>query len=46
MKLTERAAYLKGLSEGFDLNSDKPMNKLINEMIALVGDMAKKNRIA
>ena len=42
MKLTERAAYLKGLAEGFDLDTTKPKNKLINDMIILLGEMAEK----
>ena len=42
MKLTERAAYLKGLAEGFDLDTTKPKNKLINDMITLLGEMAEK----
>ena len=42
MKLTERAAYLKGLCEGFDLDTTKPKNKLIRDMITLIGEMADK----
>ena len=40
MTLSERAAYLKGLCEGFDLDTTKPKNKLINDMITLLGEMA------
>ena len=42
MTLSERAAYLKGLCEGFDLDTTKPKNKLINDMITLLGEMAEK----
>ncbi|MBQ8508509.1 MAG: hypothetical protein IJ493_01240 [Clostridia bacterium] len=42
MKLTDKAAYLKGLAEGFDLSPSKPKNKLILEMINLITEMADK----
>ena len=40
MNLTERAAYLKGLSEGLDLDKSKPEGKLIDAMLELIYDMA------
>ena len=42
MDIKEKAAYLKGLYEGFGLDATKPEGKLINELIALVGEMAEK----
>ena len=42
MKLTDKAAYLKGLAEGMALDTAKPKNKLIVELLTLVGDMADK----
>ncbi len=41
MTLTEKAAYLKGLTEGLGLDSAKPETKIINELIALTEDMAR-----
>ena len=40
MSLSERAAYLKGLSEGLDLDKSKPEGKLIDAMLELIYDMA------
>ena len=40
MTLTERAAYLKGLSEGLELDTSKPEGKLIDAMLELIYDMA------
>ena len=42
MDINEKAAYLKGLYEGFGMDSSKPEGKLISELIALVGEMAEK----
>jgi len=39
-KLTDKASYLKGLADGMKLNTDKDANKLLLEMLSLVGDMA------
>ena len=40
MTITENAAYIKGLSEGLNLDTTKPEGKLISEMIKLISDMA------
>ena len=40
MKLTEKSAYIKGLMEGLDLDSDKKEIKLIKELVDLVDDLA------
>ena len=40
MKLTEKAAYIKGLMEGLDLDSDKKEIKLIKALVDLVDDLA------
>ncbi|MBR2340289.1 MAG: hypothetical protein IKA74_05595 [Clostridia bacterium] len=40
MTITENAAYLKGLSEGLNLDTAKPEGKLIGELINIVSDMA------
>ena len=40
MTVTEKAAYLKGLAEGLNLDSDKPETKLINAMIDVIDEMA------
>ncbi len=40
MTVTEKAAYLKGLAQGIDLDADKPETKLINAMIDVIDEMA------
>lgn len=40
MSIAQRAAYLKGLSEGLDLDSSKPEGKLIEAMLDLIYDMS------
>ena len=42
MKLTEKAAYLKGLCEGLKPDTDKPEGKLILELINTVSEMAEE----
>ena len=40
MTVTEKAAYLKGLAQGLDLDANKPETKLINAMIDVIDEMA------
>lgn len=40
MTVTEKAAYLKGLAEGLNLDPDKNETKLINAMIDVIDEMA------
>ena len=40
MNVSERAAYLKGLAEGLDLDKSKPEGKLIDAMLDLIYDMS------
>ncbi len=40
MTVTEKAAYLKGLAEGLDLDESKPESKLIKAMIDVIDEMA------
>ncbi len=40
MTLTEKAAYIKGLADGLNLDADKPETKIINALLDLVDDMA------
>ncbi len=40
MTINEKAAYIKGLAEGLNLDDSKPEVKVINELLALVSDMA------
>ena len=42
MDINEKAAYLKGLYEGFGVDSAKPEGKLFAELISLIGEMAEK----
>lgn len=40
MTLAERAAYIKGLAEGLDLEADKKESRVIKEMLELLSEMA------
>ena len=40
MNLTEKSAYIKGLMEGLDLDSDKKEVKVIKALVDLVEDLA------
>ena len=40
MKLTEKAAYIKGLMEGLELDGDKKEVKVIKALVDLVDDLA------
>ena len=40
MTLTEKAAYLKGLANGLELDEKKPETKIINALIDLIDDIA------
>ncbi len=40
MNLSEKAAYIKGLAEGLDLDTDKKEVRVIRELLELVSEMA------
>ncbi len=40
--LTNRAAYLKGLADGMKLDAETNEGKLLNEIIALLGDITEE----
>ena len=42
MKLTEKAAYIKGLADGVSYNKESAEGKLIAALIDMVDEMAKK----
>ncbi len=42
MTISEKAAYLKGLMDGLQLDTEKAEGKMIAAMVELLGDMAKK----
>ena len=42
MGITENAAYLKGLFEGYELDKNSKEGKIIGEMLSLICDMADK----
>ncbi len=42
MGLTEKAAYLKGLFDGYEIEGNSKEAKIIGELLTLVGDMADK----
>ena len=42
MTISEKAAYLKGLMDGLNLDTDKAEGKMISAMVELMGDMAKR----
>jgi DNA-directed RNA polymerase subunit RPC12/RpoP len=39
-KLTDRASFLRGLAEGMKLNPEKDSNRILLELLDLVGEMA------
>lgn len=40
MSLAEKAAYIRGLAEGLDLEADKKEVRIIKELLGLVSEMA------
>ena len=42
MNLTEKSAYIKGLADGLNLDTEKPEGKLIAAMMDLISEMAEK----
>ena len=40
-KLTDRISFLKGMAAGMKLNMDKDANKLMLEMLTVMGEMAE-----
>ena len=41
MTISEKAAYLKGLMEGLNLDTDEAEGKLIAAIVELMGDVTK-----
>ena len=42
MGITEKAAYLKGLAEGLNLDTEKSEGKLISKMLELISEMSER----
>ena len=42
MGISEKAAYIKGLFDGYELDATKKEGKIISELLELVSDMADK----
>ena len=42
MTISEKSAYIKGLMDGLNLDTEKAEGKLIAALVELVGDMSKK----
>ena len=42
MTISEKSAYLKGLMDGLNLDTEKAEGKLISAIVDLLGDMTKK----
>ena len=42
MGITEKAAYLKGLFDGYEIDGKSKEGKIIGEMLTLIADMADK----
>ena len=42
MTISEKAAYLKGLMDGLELDTEKAEGKMIGKIVDLLGDMAKR----
>ena len=45
MGITEKAAYLKGLAEGHNLDTEKSEGKLISKMLELISEMSERIEI-
>ena len=43
MKTVEKVAYLKGLAEGLNLNSDKPETKMFNAIMEVLKELAESH---
>ena len=42
MNISEKAAYLKGLMDGLNLDTDKAEGKMIASIVDLLGEITKK----
>ena len=42
MTISEKAAYLKGLMDGLQLDTEKAEGKMISAIVELLGDVTKK----
>ena len=42
MTISEKAAYLKGLMDGLELDTEKAEGKMISAIVELLGDISKK----
>ena len=42
MTISEKAAYLKGLMDGLNLNTEKAEGKMISAIVELLGDVTKR----
>ena len=42
MTISEKSAYLKGLMDGLNLNTEEPEGKMISAIVELLGDISKK----
>ena len=42
MNITEKAAYLKGLMDGLELDTEKAEGKMISAIVDLLGDVTKR----
>ena len=42
MGISEKAAYIKGLFDGYELDATKKEGKILSELLELVSDMADK----
>ena len=42
MTISEKAAYLKGLMDGLNLDTEKPEGKMISAIVELLGDVTKR----
>lgn len=42
MTISEKSAYLKGLMDGLNLNTDSAEGKMISAIVELLGDVSKK----
>ena len=45
MGITENASYLKGLFEGYEIDTDKKEGKILSKLLDLVSEMAEKIKV-
>ena len=45
MKTSEKVAYIKGLMEGLEIDTTKPENKILKEVVTVLEELAASNNV-